>query len=364
MRIAHVVTYVSADGAFGGPVAVAAGQAEELARRGHDVDFLAGWDGEATLKIPGVNVRLFPVKKLAPGLSGLVSPALLAFLRASAEEYDAVHVHMGRDFVTLPATITLLSRGRRVFVQTHGMVMPDSRLRARALDALLTRRALGRADVVFVLTEAETKGVSRVAGRYRPRVTRIPNGVAARDMGVDVRSDPPVVLFLARLHPRKRVLAFAEAASLMVQRGVNARFRVIGPDEGDLAALLELKRSHGLDALEYKGAIASGASVAELAQASVYVLPSFGEVFPMTVLESFVAGTPVVLCDECAIAPELTIREAIEPTTGEPEDIARAITLLLNDPTRRAHRAASAHEALRDWLAIGAVADRLEEAYA
>lgn len=364
MKIAHIVTYVSADGAFGGPVAVAVGQAEELARRGHTVDFLAGWDGEAVLNIPGVNVRLFPVKKLAPGLSGLASPALLKFLRASVGAFDAVHIHMGRDLVTLPATMIALSRGRRVFVQSHGMVMPDSRLRARILDAVLTRRALGRADVVFVLTDAETEGIERVAGSVRPRVIRIPNGVAAREIGPDQRTHPPIILFLARLHPRKRVLAFAEAARLILRQGVNARFRVIGPDEGDLAALLELKQMHDLDALEYKGAIAAGESIAELAQAAVYVLPSFGEVFPMTVLESFVAGTPVVLSDECAIAPELAARGAIEPTTGEPADIARAIASLLDDPELRAHRVASANVALTNWLAIGAVADRLEEVYA
>ena len=364
MRIAHVVTYVSADGAFGGPVAVAAGQAEELARRGHSVDFLAGWDGEATLAIPGVNVRLFPVKKIAPGLSGLVSPALLSFLSSSAGGYDAVHIHVGRDFVTLPATMTVLAKRRRVFMQTHGMVMPDSRLRARLLDAVLTRRALSRADVVFVLTDAETKGVARVARSKRTRMTRIPNGVAVRDVGPDRRTDPPIVLFLARLHPRKRVLAFAEAARLMLEQGANVRFRVIGPDEGDLAALLEMKRLHRLDALEYMGAIASGESAEQLAEAAVYVLPSFGEVFPMTVLESFVAGTPVVLTDECAIAPELAKRGAVEPTTGEPSDIARAVALLLNDPGLRARRVASANMALTDWLAIGAVADRLEEAYA
>lgn len=364
MRIAHVVTYVSADGAFGGPVAVAAAQAEELARRGNTVDFLAGWDGRAVLDIPGVNVRLFPVKRIAPGLSGLVSPALIKYLRASAGEYDAVHVHMGRDLVTLPAAMTVLSKGKRVFVQTHGMVMPDSRLRARVLDAVLTRRALDRADVVFVLTDAETDGIARVSGSAQPRVTRIPNGVAAREMGSDRRSDPPIILFLARLHPRKRVLAFAEAARLLLRQGVSARFRVIGPDEGDLAALLEMKRAQKLDALEYGGSVASGQSVAELAQAAVYVLPSFGEVFPMTVLESFVAGTPVVLTAECAIAPELVARGAIEPTTGQPEDIARAIATLLSDPGLRAARVASANEALKDWLAIGAVADRLEEAYA
>src|SRR6478735_802081 len=103
MRIAHVVTYVSADGAFGGPVAVAIAQAEELARRGNDVHFLAGWDGVATLQIPGVDVRLFATKHRAPGLSGLSAPGLRRFLGRHRDSFDVVHVHLGRDLVTLPA---------------------------------------------------------------------------------------------------------------------------------------------------------------------------------------------------------------------------------------------------------------------
>ncbi|MCC2034057.1 glycosyltransferase [Microbacterium allomyrinae] len=359
------MTYISEDGAFGGPVAVAAGHAEELARRGHQVDLLAGWDGKARLSIPGVNVGLFRARKVAPGLSGLTSIGLLSYLRAHAADYDAIHVHMGRDLVTLPAALLALSKGRRVFLQTHGMVMPDNRALAKAFDAALTRRALGRADSVFVLTDAEFDGVTAVAGEtVTPVIARIPNGVATRGVSAERDVDPPVVLFLARLHPRKRVLAFAEAARELSESGVRATFRVIGPDEGDLAAFLAYKSEHRLNQLEYAGAIASGAAVEELSKATVYVLPSFGEVFPMTVLESFAAGTPVILTDECAIAPDLTARGCIEPTTGEPRDIARAITQLLDSSDRRAALVEAANDALTDWLAIGAVADRLEEAYA
>lgn len=364
MKIAHVVTYVSEDGAFGGPVAVAVGHARELARRGHEVDLIAGWDGTATLDIPGVAVRLFPIRRLAPGLGGLTSPALLAWLRANASAFDVVHVHMGRDLITLPAAVLALSRQARVHLQTHGMVMPDGRWRAGVLDWVLTRRALRGASTVFVLTDAEQAGIQTVARRKTRRVEQIPNGVAVHDSKAQRRTDPPTVLFLARLHERKRVLAFAAAARILIERGADAVFRVVGPDEGDLAELMSYKAAHTLDRLEYAGAVAPGGALEELAAATIYVLPSFGEVFPMTVLEAFAAGTPVILSRDCAIAAELDRRGAAELTTGDPDDIARAIGNLLGSEAARSELVASANEALADWLAIDAVADRLEEAYA
>jgi hypothetical protein len=98
VRIAHVLTYVSADGAYGGPLAVLVAQCRELAARGHTVEVFAGWDGVATLEIPGVTVHLFPVVRAVPmGFSGLVSPALFRAVTTRLREFDVLHVHLSRD---------------------------------------------------------------------------------------------------------------------------------------------------------------------------------------------------------------------------------------------------------------------------
>jgi hypothetical protein len=66
MRILHVVTLVSADGAYGGPVAVAVAQTQALAELGHDVTLLAGWDGRAKLSAPKVDVQLLRARADRP----------------------------------------------------------------------------------------------------------------------------------------------------------------------------------------------------------------------------------------------------------------------------------------------------------
>ncbi|MGH1525413.1 glycosyltransferase [Leifsonia sp. L25] len=164
MRIAHVVTYISADGAFGGPVAVAMAQAEELARRGHTVELLAGWDGVATVDVPGVTVRLFPVRRLpVGGFSGLFSASLVReFL--SANPYDIVHVHLARDLITLPVALLVQRRRLPFVVQPHGMVRPDRRLKARIFDALATRAVLRAARVSLALTDAEVADLIAMTG--------------------------------------------------------------------------------------------------------------------------------------------------------------------------------------------------------
>lgn len=364
MRIAHIVTYVSVDGAFGGPLAVARAQAEELARRGHDVDLLAGWDGEADFSVPGVNVGLFPTRRIAPGFSGLIAPGLIRHLRSLGRQYDVVHVHFARDLITATAAQLAQRSGRRVVLQPHGMVMPDRRVRARLFDAALVRKVLRRAQRILTLTSAESIGLDKVAGADL-QLHRITNGL--RPPAAFVREESaerPIVLFLARLHPRKRVLVFAEAARQLSRSGSRAIFRVVGPDEGDLDALQAFITEHGLDGrLVYAGSVGPGGSFDELRRASIFVLPSHGEVFPMTVLEAMSVGTPVIVSRDCGIASELETRHAAVIVDGAAPELAEAIDTLLSDAQRRDAVARHATDAFHDWLSIEIVAEQLEEHY-
>jgi glycosyltransferase involved in cell wall biosynthesis len=365
MKIAHVVTYVSQDGAFGGPVAVALAQTDELVRRGHEVDLLAGWDGQAVLPASDVTQRLFSVRRIGPGFGGLIAPGLISWMRRHGREYDVVHVHLARDLITLSAARIALTQGRRLVVQPHGMIMPDRRPKSRAMDALATRGVLRKASAVFTLTEQDNAGIADVVGDALPTRRMIPNGITRPSIPVsNERGNPPVVMFLARLHPRKRVLAFAEAAHMLIDRGVKAQFEVFGPDEGDLARLDAYIAKHGLaDRVVYRGTVPQGKACEQLRRASVYVLPAVREVFPMTVLEALSVGTPVVLGEDCGIAAELKKLGAVNVSDGSPSDLAEKITRLMPGGPDRLERIACGIDSIDNWFSIGAVADRLALAY-
>jgi glycosyltransferase involved in cell wall biosynthesis len=367
MKIAQIVTYVSTDGAFGGPLTVAMGQAKELARRGHEVDLLAGWDGTAKIEIPGVNVKLFPIHRwLRSGFSGMTSSQLNREFASSLEGYDVVHVHLSRDLITIPVASKALRKNKRVILQTHGMVMPDRRLKARILDALSIRFLLRQSSSVLCLTDDEEVGIATVASGSAS-VQRIANGMESgtpdrsRTDALDRSTD---VLFLARLHPRKHVMAFAEMALLMVASGSTAHFRIVGPDEGDLVELEKFIANHNLaKSLIYEGSLPPGAGSERLAKASVFVLPSTGEVFPMTVLESLSVGTPVILTHDCGISPELARREAAIITDGSPAALAEAVESVLSGAGVAEGLTRNGFTAIEEYFSIGAVVDVLEDLY-
>lgn len=365
MNIAHVVTYISPDGAFGGPVRVARGQAEALAARGHNVTIYAAGPGAAPAitSEDGYTVKSFPARRVHPrlGFAGMFAPGLVRSLREDLPSADAVHVHVARDLVTLPAARAARKAGKRVILQPHGMIDASAHPLAKPIDIWEVRPSLSSAHVVLALTEQEREDLSEIS----PQATIAPvrNGMKVQPLpGYDRR--PRRVLFLARLHERKRPVAFVRAAIELVRRGVHAEFTLVGPDEGEGAAVTEAISRAGMDEhISWAGPIDPSRTDALMRQTSVFVLPSVGEIFPMTILEAFAAGTPVVTTASLGIAAECERYGAAVVTDGSIGQLADAIEDILLTPETATSLREGAHTYLTTELSIDAVVDQLLDQY-
>jgi glycosyltransferase involved in cell wall biosynthesis len=366
VRILHVLTFVSANGAYGGPVAVAVGQTQALAELGHDVTLLAGWDGHATLNVPNVDVQLFRARQALPGsgFAGLCSPGVWNDVRRRAATADVVHVHLGRDMVSLPAAVIADSCGRPLIVQTHGMVRSDHRLKARAVDALLTRRVLQHSAAQLVLTDEEESDAPIVAGRAMNTV-RVTNGVAIPELCAtwDGKSIPEVA-YCARLHVRKRPVSFVEMAAAFLEAGGVARFTIFGPDEGELPAVMDAIHAHGLgEKVKYSGALAPADVLPRLSQAQAYVLPSVNEPFPMSLLEAMSLALPSVITDSTGVSLAFESSGAAEITDGTPRAMAHALRKVLASATAWQTCSSRARNEIAEHYRADAVARRLGDIY-
>ncbi len=188
------------------------------------------------------------------------------------------------------------------------------------------------------------------------------NGIDSVGIRNQTRDDE--VLFLARLHERKRVMTFAEMARLVHETHGKTRFTVVGPDEGELPALREFIADHPHVPLSYEGTISPGAGPERLARATMYILPSVGEVFPMTVLEALSVETPTILTADCGIAPELRRSDAALISDGSASDLARKVRVLLESPERREEIAKNGLRTIGSSYSADAVASSLIELYA
>jgi glycosyltransferase involved in cell wall biosynthesis len=366
VHILHVVTLVSANGAYGGPVAVAVGQTQALAELGHDVTLVAGWDGQARLSVSKVDVQLLRARQIVPGtgFAGLCSPGVWKDVRRRAADADVVHVHLGRDMVSLPAALVAQLCRRPLVVQTHGMVRSDNRLKARALDALLTRRVLRHSAAQLVLTDEEESDAPVVAGRALNTV-RVANGVTIPEISATWDgTSVPEVIYCARLHERKRPVAFVEMVAAFFEAGGVARFTMYGPDEGELPAVMKAIDSHGLGSrVKYLGALAPADVLTRLSLAQAYVLPSINEPFPMSLLEAMSLGLPAVITDSTGVSAGFERNGAAHVTDGTPRAMAQALLEVFASVAEWKVRSSRARLEIAEHYQSEAVARHLEELY-
>ncbi|WP_299576186.1 glycosyltransferase [uncultured Williamsia sp.] len=366
MRILHVATLFTPTGEFGGPTRVAVHQAAGLARRGHCVTVTGagrGWHTDTELP-PDIECRFFPAQRSVPGIgiAGLRSPSVTRFVASHVRDFDVAHIHLARDLVTIPAARAIRRSGVPYVVQCHGMVDPTSKVLAGPLDRYATVPVLTGAARVLTLTDTEETGLTAVAGRALP-FRRVVNGVPSTAAN-RVPSDPPEVLFLARLDERKRPLHFVRAAATLLSRGVRARFTLIGPDGGQAADVdAAIAASGRADAIHREPAIESDDVADRMRRASIYVLPSVDEPFPMTVLEAMSVGVPVVVTASCGLAPVIDDCGCGVVTDHSDDALRDAVAALLADPGDATRRGVRGRERVRKDYSVGAVAATLEAIY-
>lgn len=148
---------------------------------------------------------------------------------------------------------------------------------------------------------------------------RMDKTVLIKGSGVDLASHPvlpepdgvPLVTFAARLLRDKGVIEYVDAVRLLRQRGVEARFQLVGdPDVGNPTSIslqeLEKWRHEGI--VEILGHSKDIAKVFALSH--LVVLPSYREGLPKVLVEAAACGRAVVTTDVPGC------RDAIEPNVS------------------------------------------------
>ena len=230
-------------------------------------------------------------------------------------------------------------------VSPHGMLdawaLDNSKIKKKVAAALYERRHLRGAACLHALCQSEAKSI-REFGLKNPIAT-IPNGIEipeGRDLSSRYLAKKKIMLFLGRLHPKKglenalRAWAASRSEAFPDSKPSNWQFVIAGWDQGDHEVRLkqlceELELSFAdvpakqFLSLEASSGQLSGFSVVFvgplfgelksqlLERANVFILPSFSEGLPMSILEAWAYELPVVMTDYCNLPEGFDVEAAI-----------------------------------------------------
>lgn len=169
----------------------------------------------------------------------------------------------------------------------------------RSVVRRLYRRALLSADAVFFQNPDDEAlflelGITQASAR-----TLVVNGSGVNTTQYNVASlpDKPVFLLIARLLGDKGVREYAEAACRVKQQYPEAKFELVGwiDENPDSINQAELDTWINGGVIDFKGKLSDIRPA--IAGCSVYVLPSYREGTPRTVLEAMAMGRAVITTD-------------------------------------------------------------------
>ena len=324
----------------------------------------------------GVTFRVFPnvSNRLAYDWQLFLPVGLGAFLKQSAGAFDVAHLHACRNFPGAIAARHMRRAGVPYVLAPNGTapVIERRRLAKRIFDAAIGTRIVREAARLIAVSDVErsqfgTMGVQPGMIRVVPNPIDLDEFTPPPERGRFRRrlenESAPIVLFLGRLSPRKRVDVLVRALARL--RRTDAILVVAGNDMGSaddaraLATALDIA-----DRVTFTGLLQGRERLEALADADVVVYPSEHEIFGLVPLEALLCGTPVVVADDSGCAEVVrAVGGGQIVAVGDPDALARAIDNVLEHPARcRAHAADAAHR-VRASYAPDSVCAKLDDVY-
>jgi len=392
LRILHVSPYPASAWAYGGIPRVVAGLTRGLARRGHAVTVVTtdAHDARTRLSRPGgalastpfvlrddgVDVFHFPnlSNRLAFGAQLFLPRGLSRWLRREVGRFDVAHLHALRN-TPVAVAADLLPDAAVPFVTTpNGTArrIERRRLAKHLWDILLGDAPLTRAARVLAVSETERAELAK-AGVPPARLEVLPNPIALDELAVPPErgafrsrlglGDAPLVVFLGRISPRKRLDALVRAVARLEHQ--DAVLAVVGNDMGGEAEARRAVEATGIaDRVRFVGLIPGAERFEALADADVVAYAGEEEIFGLVPFEALLVGTPVVVASDSGCGELVRAvggGETVAP--GEVEPLVAALDRILAAPAEWRAAAAAAAPDVRRRFGADVVCERLEEIY-
>ncbi|MGH9348011.1 MAG: glycosyltransferase, partial [Vicinamibacterales bacterium] len=244
-----------------------------------------------------------------------------------------LHVHGLWNRVVWAAAREAARAGVPYVLSPRGMLEPAARAhrrwRKRAGWALYDRRVVHGASLLHATSETERETLLAL-GTGAP-VACIPNGIDLGPPRRAVAGGSPLVLFIGRVHPIKRLDLLIDAFASVRARCPDARLVIAGPDDPASRRRLTARAGRHAGAVAWTGPVDAAGRQSLLARASTLVMCSDSESFGMSVLEAMAAGVPVVVTRTCPWADVERHQAGCWVEQSVPA-IADAILRLVEDP--------------------------------
>jgi glycosyltransferase involved in cell wall biosynthesis len=251
----------------------------------------------------------------------LLIRALISYLfRLLTQKVELVHCHAAmRGSFWRKALFAGLARrfGVPVLLHLHGSEMKGFYESQSPRVRRLIARQLELANAVLVLSDSWKKFILEIAPRSKTIV--VPNYVRVPDSLERPARQDVTVLFLGLLGQRKGIYDLLEAFARA--RRQNPMLKLVVGGNGEIAEAKRLAHKLGVEeSVTFLGWIDEAKRREMLTHSDIFVLPSYNEGLPMSVLEAMAYGLPVIATPVGGISELIT--DGLDGRLVAPGDVA------------------------------------------
>jgi glycosyltransferase involved in cell wall biosynthesis len=376
MRVLQIAPYF--DPYTGGQERYIFSLSKHLVKLGHDVDVVTSRfprGSERRQSIEGF--RVYRYRCAARPLRNPITPGLLALL-PDLSNYDIIHAHNEYSFGALAGSFFRSCSGVPLVLTSHIFRLfygnPFKDRMVSMYTKLVCPKILESADAIFANSLDDKMHLSSLSPKSRHKIKLVSNAVeperfkiqAANGIRPDIAEliadDKKRLLFVGNLLRRKGVDVLIKAVSNMTAQRDDIRLLVVG-DGIDRDYFENIaNETNARKNIVFLGKVSQSDLVHLYHNSTLFVLPSFGELCPTTVLEAQCCGLPVVTTDTPGIADHFSDTAALVPP-GDVEALQEVILSLLADESIGEGLAQKAVRNIRATYNWDNIAEQYSDAY-
>lgn len=309
-----------------------------------------GNDQEVESRLSSVGVQYLPITIERTGLNPLADMAtclqLAKLMRRLQPDVvlsytikPVIYGGLAARICSYPLTFSMVTGLGHAFISTPGI---KHYILKRLVSALYTSSLKCSKRVFFMnpddINDFVSLGIIPRSKAFLVKGT----GVPLDHYAVAPLPEKPVFLLIARLLAEKGIREYKEAAAMVKRKYPGTTFLLVGDLDVNPSSItsLELSAWRQVGVIEYLG-YQKDVRLA-IAKASVYVLPSYREGTPRTVLEAMAMGRPVIVSNAPGCRETVAMRdgESLDPQSAEVVEGLNGYLV----PVKRADKLAEAME--------------------
>ncbi len=354
-----------------------------LAKRGHQVTlFTTNADGNGVIDVPlgipidqdGVETYFYETQL------GKLSFPMANALKRMIPQSDIVFIHSLYQFTSTIAAYYCRKNKVPYVLRPHGTLDPFLVYRRLWFLKLIyinlfeVRNFSGAAVVQYSSVMEEEMTQQFISGPIRSIV--IPEGINLEGfVNLPLRGSfrtlypemagKTLILYLGRFDQKKGIDLLVESFSMVAHHRADVHLLLVGGGNSNyVEQITGMLQDRGMNHRStYLGMVSDREKIKILADANIFVLPSRGENFGISVVEAMACGLPVIISDKVGIWQDIADAKAGMVTKCDSREIASAIETLLDNPTLMRTLGENGKQLVETHFSQERMAERMEKVF-